>query len=135
VGKETANELEDMQGHRFLFAIVAVIEILEGDRILSNGDNAMIGNSNAENVAAEILDQLLFVIERRLDIHFPIFGQTFSEHRLNIQPAIIRIEFAICPQFGELKAESVAELIGKQFDGEEELMVSGIPRVASGRRD
>ncbi len=58
----------------FLFAIIAVIEILESDGIFANGNNAMIGNGNAEDIATEILDQFLFAIERGLNVDFPIFG-------------------------------------------------------------
>ncbi len=131
--KKAANELHRRESHQFCFAIVAVIEILESDRIFANGDNAMIGNGNTENIASQIFNQLFFVIERRLDIDFPIFRQTFREHSLNIQPAVIGIEFAVCPELRDSKTETIAELIGKQFDGEEELMVSGIPSVTSGR--
>lgn len=112
--EKAADKLEDMQGHEFFFAIIAVIEIFESDRIFAKGNNAMIGNGNAENVATEIFDQLLFTIERFLDIDFPIFGQGFGQHLLNIQPAVICIEFAICPKLGEFKAEAIAEHIGKE---------------------
>lgn len=74
MGKETADELEDMEGHLFFFAIITVIEIFEGNGVFAKGDNAMIGNGNAEDVATEIFEQLLFVVERFLDIDFPIFG-------------------------------------------------------------
>ena len=133
--EETADKLEDMQGHQLFFAIVAVIEILEGDGILANVHNAVIGNGNAEDVTTEILDQFLFVIERGLDIDFPIFGQGLLEHELNIESAVVGVEFAVCPKLGEGEAKAIAELIGKQFSGEEELRVSGMPSVACGRRD
>lgn len=135
MGKKTADKLEDRQGHQLFFAIVAVIEILESDRIFSNRYNAMIGNGNTENIACQIFNQLLFVIERLLDIDFPIFGQGLIQHSLNIQCVIIGIEFAVCPELREGKAKAVAELIGEQCDGEEKLMVSGIPFVTSGGGD
>lgn len=130
--KETANELEDMEGHQLLFALVAVIEILEGDSILANRHNAVIGNGNAEDVATKILKQLLFVVERWLDIDFPIFGQGLRQHILNIQSAVISVQFVVYPEFGDFKAETIAEHIGKEFDGKEKLVVSRIPTVASG---
>ncbi len=114
MGKKTTDELEDMQGHLLLFAVVAVIEILEGDGIFANGDNAMIGNGNTENIATEVFEQLLFVVERFLDIDFPIFGQGFGEHRLHIEFAIVGVEFASRPEIGEFKTETIAEHIGKQ---------------------
>lgn len=135
VSKKAANELEGMEGHGFLFAIIAVIKIFEGDGVFANRHNAMVGNGNAEDVATEILDQLFFVIERLLDINFPIFGQGLGQHGLNIESVIVGIEFAVSPEFGEFKAEAVAKLIGKQEDREKELVVGGIPRIASGGVD
>ena len=130
--EETADEFQCRESHGFFFAVVAIIEILEGDCIFSNGNNTMIGNGNAEDVATEILDQLFFVIERGLDIDFPIFGQGLLQHILNIERAVMGIEFGVCPELGDFEAETIAELIGKQFDGEEELVVSRIPSVTSG---
>ena len=57
------------------------------------------------------------------------------EHGRNIESAVTRVEFSIRPEFGDFKAEAIAEHIGKQFDGEEELMVSGIPGIARRRGD
>ena len=114
MGKETADELEDMEGHLFFFAIITVIEIFEGNGVFANGDNAVIGNGNAEDVATEIFEQLLFVVEWFLDIDFPIFGQGFGEHRLHIELGIVGVEFASRPELGEFKTETIAEHIGKQ---------------------
>ena len=129
--EKAADKLHRGEGHHLLFAVVAVIEILESDSIFPNRHNAMIGDGNAEDVTTEILDQLLLVVERRLDIDFPIFGQALHQHILNIKCAVIGIEFAVCPELGDFKTETITELIGEQFDGEEELMVSGIPTISS----
>ena len=133
--EETADKLHCREGHQFLFAIVAVIEILEGDRIFANGNNTMIGNGNAEDVTTEILDQFLLVVERRLDIDFPIFGQALLDHILNVERVMVGVQFAVCPELGDFKTETIAELIGEQFGGKKKLMVSRIPTVASGRGD
>lgn len=130
MGKETADELKDRQGHEFLFAIVAIIEILEGDGIFAKSNNAMIGNGNAEDITTEILEQLFFVVERRLDIDFPIFGQALSHHIQNIKSAMMGVELVVYPKFGDFKAETVAEQIGKQEGGEEKLVRSRIPGIA-----
>ena len=74
MGKEKANELKNMEGHELLFTIVTVIEILEDDGIFAKGDDAVIGNGNAEDVTSQIFEEFLFVVERFLDIDFPIFG-------------------------------------------------------------
>ena len=131
--EEATDKLDRGEGHQFLFAIVAVVEVFEGDRVSRNGNDTMIGNGNTENVATEILDQLLFVIERGLDIDFPIFGQGFLQHRLNLECAVVGVEYAVRPALREFKTEAVSELIGKQFDGKEELVGSSIPAIASRR--
>ena len=54
---------------------------------------------------------------------------------MNIEIAIVGVEFAIRPEFGKFKTETIAEHIGKQESGKEKLVVSRIPRVASGGGD
>ena len=130
--EKAADKLQRRQSHQFFFAIVTVIEIFEGDRILANRHNAMIGNGNAEDIATEILDQLRDAIERGLNVDFPVFRQRFGQQVLNIESAVIRIEFAICPELGERKTKAMAELIGKQLDGKEKLVRSRLPTIASG---
>lgn len=94
----------------------------------------MIGSGNAENVATEILNQFLDAIERSMNVDFPIFRQGFCQHSLNIEHAVIRIQFATLggPKLRECKAETIAEFIGNQFDGKEKLARSRIPTVAGG---
>jgi hypothetical protein len=70
-----------------------------------------------------------------LDVDFPIFGERLGQHLLDSERAIIGIQFAGCPELGEGQAKAVAELIGEQFDGEEEFVGSGLPAIARGRRD
>ena len=130
--EESADKLHSGECHQFLFAMVAVIEILESDSIFPNRNNAMIGNGNAEDIATEIFEQYLDAIEGSLDVNFPIFGEGFHQHVLNIQSAIVGIQFALSPELGEFKTKAVTELIGKEFDGKEELVRSGIPTIARG---
>jgi hypothetical protein len=132
MGEKAADEFHGGEGHQLLFALVTVIEILERDCIFPYRHNAVIGNGNAEDVATEILNQFFRAIKRGLNIDFPIFDQGLLQHTLNIQPAVIGIQFAICPELGDGKTKAVTELIGKQFDGKEKLARSRIPTVASG---
>ena len=135
VREKTADKLHGGQGHQLLFAMIAVIEILEGDSIFANGNDTMIGNGNAEDVASEIFEQFLHAVDGSLDIDFPIFGEGLRQHNLDVECAILGIEFAICPKMSESEAKAVAELIGKQFDGKEESMGSGLPAKASRGED
>ena len=132
--KKAADKLQRGEGHDLLFASVTVIEILESDGIFANGNNPMIGDCNAEDVATEILDQILFVIERGLDIDFPLFGQGLPHHSEHIECAAGGLQFASLPQLENLKTKAVAEDSGKQFNGKEKLARSRIPMIASGGR-
>lgn len=114
VGEEATDKLMGVQGHDFLVAVVAIVEIGKGDGIFAHGENAMVGDGNAEDVTTEILDQFLWAIEWGLDIDFPILGQGVLEHGGNVECAIMGVEFALCPQLGELKTKAIAELVGKQ---------------------
>ena len=113
MGEEATDELDGGQGHDFLFALVAVVEILKGDGIAGNGNKAMVGNGNAEDIPSEIFDQFLWVIQGSLDKDFPSLGQGVLQHALNIERAMVHIQFALCPKLGESKAEAIAELVGK----------------------
>ena len=135
VREKAMDKLAGGQGHQLLFAIVAGIEILEGDSIFANGNDTMVGNGNAKDVASEIFEQFLHAVDGSLVIDFPIFGEGLRQHNLDVECAIVGIEFAICPKMSESEAKAVAELIGKQFDGKEEGMGSGLPAKASRGED
>lgn len=133
--EKAADKLHGRQGHLFLFTLVAVVEILEGDRIVREGKDTVIGDGNAKYVATEILHQFLDTTQWGLDVDFPIFGECLGHHLLDIERAIIGIQFAGCPELGDGETKAIAELIGEQFDGEEEFVGSSLPAIASGRRD
>ncbi len=114
VGEETTDEFEGRQDHDFLLALVAMVEVGEGDGISANCKNTVIGDGNAKDVATEILDQFLGTIERSLDVDLPILGQGMLEHGRDIECAIVGMEFALCPELRELKTKAVAELVGQQ---------------------
>lgn len=132
--EKAADKLVGGEGHFFLFALVAVVEILEGDRIVREGQDTVIGDGNAKDVATEILHQFLDATQWGLDVDFPIFGERLGHHLLNIESPIVSIQFAGCPELGEGKAKAIAELMGEQFDGEEEFVGSSLPAVAGAGR-
>ena len=85
VREKVADKLHGGQGHQLLFAMIAVIEILEGDSIFANGNDAMIGNGNAEDVASKIFEQFLRAVDGSLDVDFPIFGEGLRQHILDVE--------------------------------------------------
>ncbi len=132
--EKTMDKLCSRQGHLFLFALVAIVEILESDGIVGKRKDTMIGNGNAKDVATEILHQCLDATQWRLDVDFPIFGKRLGDHLLDIESPVVGIQFAGCPELGDGETKAVAELIGKQLDGEEELVGSSLPAIARAGR-
>jgi hypothetical protein len=128
--EKAADKLAGGQGHLFLFALVAIVEILKGDGIVGKRNNPVVGNGNAKDVTTEILHQILDATQRRLDVDFPIFGKRLLHHLLDIESTVVGIQFACCPELSDGETKAIAELIGEQLDGEEELMRSGLPAVA-----
>ena len=113
VREEATDELMGVEGHELLFAVVAVVEILEGDSVFGHAQDAVVGDGNTEDIATEILDQFLRTIEGSLNVDFPILRQGVLEHVGNVECAMVGIEFAICPELREFKTEAIAELVGK----------------------
>jgi len=131
--EEATDELAGGQGHDFLCAFVAIVEVFEGDGIFAHGEEAMVGDGNAEDVATEILNQFLGAIKGRLNVDFPILGQSVLEHGGDVECASIGIQFALCPQLREGEAETIAELMGQQFDRKKKFVRCRLPAVPSRR--
>ena len=72
VQKEAPQELCSAQGHLALLATVGVVLPAEGDVLLVEGQQAMIGNGHAMSVAAEIAQHLQGPTEGLLGIDDPV---------------------------------------------------------------
>jgi len=128
--EKTMDKLCSRQGHLFLFTLVAVVEILEGDGMVGKGKDPVVGDGNAKDVATEILHECIDATQWSLDVDFPIFGKRLGEHLLDIESTVVGIQFAGCPELGDGETKAIAELIRKQFDREEELARGSLPAIA-----
>ncbi len=133
--EKTTDEFHGRQSHLFLFPLIAIVEILEGDGMVGESQDTMIGDGNAKDVTTKILHQLLDATQRRLDVDFPIFGKSLGDHLLGIESTVVGIQFACCPELCDGETKAVAELMGEQFDREEELARGRLPAIARGSRD
>src|SRR5512147_2917812 len=106
MGEKTTDKLHGREGHLFLFALVAVIEILKGDGIVGKRNNPVVRNGNAKDVTTEILHQFLDATQWGLDVDFPIFRECLLHPLLEIESTLVGIEFACCAELceGETKA-------------------------------
>ena len=79
VQKEAAQELGGRERHLALLAAVGVILPAEGDALLVEGQQAMIGNGHAMGVAAEIAQHLHGAAEGGLGIDDPVVAVQAAE--------------------------------------------------------
>jgi hypothetical protein len=52
--EEATDEFEGGQGHDFLCALVAVVEVFEGNGVFANGQDAMVGDGNTEDTCTAL---------------------------------------------------------------------------------
>ena len=79
VQKEAAQELGGAKSHLALLATVGVILPAEGDALLFEGQQAMIGNGHAMGVATEIAQHLHGTAEGGLGINHPVVAMETTE--------------------------------------------------------
>ncbi len=75
VQQEAAQELILGKGQQFLFVVVSGIAPAKSDLAFSRRDQAMIGNSYAMGVAAEILEHILRAAEGWFRVHHPVLTE------------------------------------------------------------
>jgi len=72
VEKKAAQELIDWQARQALLVLMGRVPPAEGDHPVGQPDEAMIGDSNAMGVGAEIVKDMLGPAKRPLGIDHPI---------------------------------------------------------------
>jgi hypothetical protein len=89
VQQETAQELLGGERHHPLLIAICVILPAEGNLVLVEGHETVVGNSHAMGVAGEITQHMLGTAERRLGIDDPVLpeqgAQEGTEGRLVIE--------------------------------------------------
>ena len=70
--QEAAQELMGRYCHDFLLAAMCVVSPEEGDSIILEGDEAMVGDGHAMGVAGQIAQHMLWSSERRLGVDHPV---------------------------------------------------------------
>jgi hypothetical protein len=73
--QETAQELVRGEGHHPLLITVRIIFPAEGNLVLVEGHETVVGNGHAMGVAGEIAQHMLGTAERRLGIDDPVLPE------------------------------------------------------------
>ena len=72
VDEEAAQELMGGNGHDLLLAAVGIVSPAEGDAIVLEGHEAMVGDGDAVSVAGQVVENMFGAAERRLGINHPV---------------------------------------------------------------
>ncbi len=72
VQQETAQELMGGDGHDLLPAAVGVVSPAEGDAIVFEGHETMVGDGDAMSVAGQVVENMCGAAEGRLGINDPV---------------------------------------------------------------
>ena len=79
VQQEAAQELICRKGHELLLAAMSVVLPSEGDSIVVEGDETMVGDGNTVSVASQVVEDMFGPSERSLGIEHPILTEQRSQ--------------------------------------------------------
>jgi hypothetical protein len=119
VDQETSEELIRRDGHHLLLAGLSVVLPAEGDLIVLEADEAMVGDGDAVGVAGKIVQYVFGSTEGRLGVDYPVLGKELPEEMLEafrcdeFLERAVELELALEQKLlefgGELAAEDAAE--------------------------
>ena len=75
VQQEAAQELIQRKSHQLLFVVVSRVPPTKSDLLLSQRDQAMVGDGYAMSVTTQILEYVLGASERSFGINHPVFSE------------------------------------------------------------
>jgi hypothetical protein len=79
VKQEAAQELMGGNGHDLLLAAVGIISPAEGDAIVFEGHEAMVGDGDAMGVAGQVVENMFGAAERWLGVDDPVLPEQLPE--------------------------------------------------------
>ena len=144
VQQEAAQELIGGNGHDLLLAAVGIVPPAEGDAIVLEGHETMVGDGDAMGVAGQIVEHMFGPAEGWLGVDDPVLPEQAAggsgECSQERPDAVVSRETEVCPaaksclqSSDELAAEDSAE----RLDGQEEAAArnrSSWSRLERGRR-
>lgn len=130
--EETAEELHRIEGHQALLAPVGIIAPAEADALAIEGGEAVVGDSHAVGVAAEVAENMFRSAEGRLSVDVPALVVELIDQRLEPRPITevrrrtAAIEHASAIKMAESGEELVAEGNAQGWDRHEEHGMAGV---------
>ena len=73
--QEAAQELLHRQGHQALLVAVGGVSPAEGNLVVLQADQTVIGDGDAMGVGAQVVENILGTVERRLAVDHPLAAE------------------------------------------------------------
>ncbi len=117
VKQESAQELMGGNGHDLLLAAVSIVSPAEGDAIVLEGHETMVGDGDAMGIAGQVVENMLGAAEGWLGV-----GEEVAEcaRRGKLPKRAMELEPVVFEQFTKPRPELAAEAAAKCLDGQEE---------------
>ena len=144
--EESSQELICGDGHDLLLAARSVVLPAEGDAILLERDETMVGDGDAMGVTSEVVKNVLRSSEGWLGVDDPVLGNELAQELAEtfrpceILERAVELELALEQELPESSRELAAEDATENADGQEEAWgrsnpSGAIEREASSRDD
>jgi len=127
VEQEAAQELLDGERQEALLIAARGVSPAEGDLVVGQGDEAMVGDGDAVRVAAQVMENMLRTSERFFAVDDPVLAEELPEEarerlRLGEEPKVaVEAELAIgegaLESCDELASEDAAEHLDRKKEG------------------
>jgi hypothetical protein len=126
VDEEASQQLIRGNGHDLLLAAVGIVSPAEGDAIVFEGYESMVGDGDAVGIAGQLVENILGAAERWLGIDHPVLPAEFGEEvaesgrQGKLLQRAMELEPVVFEQFTKPRPELAAEAAAKCLDGQEE---------------
>ncbi len=126
VEQEAAQELLDREGHQALLITVGGVSPAQGDLVVGQGDEAMVGDGDTGRVAAEVMKNMLRTTEGRFAVDHPVRAEQLAEKggeglRLSQKlPVSVEAELAVGEGTPESRDELASKDTAEHLDGKKE---------------
>ena len=134
VEEEAACEFVGVELHRAVLTGMGVIFPGEGDRLLIDGEEAVVGNGDAVGISSEILEGLRGPAERRLGVNGPVMASGLAQETIEgcgilVEPGQVAMEVQTALVVsGPCESEPFAtENAAQHANGQEEATATGHP--------
>ena len=122
----SAQELIGGNGHHFVLAAVGIVLPTEGDALVFESHQAMVGDGDAMGVAGQIVENMVGTAEGRLGIDDPVLLAELPEEvaeglrQGELLKRSMKLQPVVLEQLTELVRELLAEDFAECLDGQEE---------------